>query len=80
VVKIIAFLMLIVSLVFGVVNVNKATSAQLETLNGIGPGKAAEIIKYRKAHGGFKSVDELVNVKGIGAKTVEKFKSQVVVR
>ena len=36
-VKIIAFLMLIVSLVFGVVNVNKATSAQLETLNGIGP-------------------------------------------
>ena len=79
-VKIIALLMFIVSLLFAVVNVNKATSAQLEALNGIGPSKAAEIIKYRKAHGGFKSVDELVNVKGIGPKTVQKFKSQVTVR
>lgn len=79
-VKIITFLILMASLVFGVVNVNKATSAQLETLKGIGPSKAAEIIKYRKAHNGFKSVDELVNVKGIGPKTVQGFRSEVSVR
>ncbi len=79
-VKIIALLILIVSLLFGVVNVNKATSAQLETLKGIGPSKAAEIIKYRKAHNGFKSVDELVNVKGIGPKTVQGFRGEVSIR
>ena len=69
--------MLLVSLVFGVVNVNSANSAQLQTLNGIGPSKAQEILKYRKAHGGFKTVDELVNVKGIGPKTLQNMKTQV---
>jgi competence protein ComEA len=52
----------------------------LETLKGIGPSKAAEIIKYRKAHNGFKSVDELVNVKGIGPKTVQGFRGEVSIR
>ncbi|MGD9653860.1 MAG: ComEA family DNA-binding protein, partial [Sulfuricurvum sp.] len=61
-------------------NINKANSAQLQTINGIGPTKAQEIIKYRKAHGGFKNINELVNVKGIGPKTVAKLKSQVSVR
>ena len=79
-VKIFVFLMLMFSLAFGIVNVNKANSAQLQTLNGIGPSKADEIIKYRKAHGGFKSVDELVEVKGIGPKTLQKFKGQVSIR
>ncbi|MDD5387433.1 MAG: helix-hairpin-helix domain-containing protein [Sulfuricurvum sp.] len=79
-VKIFTFLMLYVSLVFAVVNVNKANSAQLETLNGIGPSKAQEILKYRKAHGGFKTVDELVNVKGIGPKTLQNMKTQVSIR
>ncbi len=79
-IKILALLMLLVSFVFAVVNVNKANSAQLQTLNGIGPSKAGEILKYRKSHGSFKTVDELVNVKGIGPKTLQDMKSQVSVR
>lgn len=77
------FLLLLIfsfTLLYGAVNINKANSAQLQTINGIGPTKAQEIIKYRKAHGPFKNVVELVNVKGIGPKTVEKIKSQVSVR
>ncbi|MDD2781019.1 helix-hairpin-helix domain-containing protein [Sulfuricurvum sp.] len=79
-VKIITALFLFFSLAFGVVNINKANSAQLQSLSGIGPTKAQEIMKYRKAHGGFKTADELVNVKGIGPKTLQKLKSQVSVR
>ncbi|MFZ2888882.1 ComEA family DNA-binding protein [Sulfuricurvum sp.] len=79
-VKIFTILFLFFSFAFGVVNINKANSAQLQTLYGIGPTKATEILKYRKAHGGFKSVNELVNVKGIGPKTVQKLKSQVSIR
>lgn len=79
-VKIITMLLLFFSLAFGAININKANSAQLQNLNGIGPTKAQEIIKYRKAHGGFKSVDELVNVKGIGPMTMKKLKAQVSIR
>jgi len=79
-VKILTILFLFFSLAFGAININKANSAQLQTLNGIGPTKAQEILKYRKVHGGFKTVDELVNVKGIGPKTVQKLKSQVSIR
>lgn len=78
--KVLAILFLFFSLSFAVVNINKANSAQLQSLSGIGPTKAAEILKYRKSHGGFKSVDELVNVKGIGPKTVQKLKHQVTIR
>jgi len=67
-------------LVFGSVNINKANTAQLQTINGIGPTKAAAIIKYRKSHGGFKNTNEIVNVKGIGPKTFMKIKSQISVR
>ncbi len=79
-IKIIALLFFLVSVALGAVNINKATAAQLQTLHGIGPTKAAEIIKYRKNRGGFKNVNELVNVKGIGPKTVEKIRQQVSVR
>ena len=78
--KIILILFFTFTFVFGAININKANSAQLQTLNGIGPAKAEEIVKYRKAHGGFKSVDELVNVKGIGPKTVAKLKKNISVR
>ncbi len=78
--KLIFSFLLLVSIAFGAININKANSAQLQTINGIGPTKAAAIIKYRKTHGGFKSVDELVNVKGIGPKTVLKMKKQVSIR
>lgn len=79
-IKIFTILTLLVSFVFAAVNVNKANSAQLQTLNGIGPSKAEEILKYRKNHGSFRTVDELVNVKGIGPKTLQHMKSQVSIR
>lgn len=78
--RIIFIVLFLFSALFSAVNINKANSAQLQTINGIGPAKAQEIIKYRKSHGGFKTVDELVNVNGIGPKTVDKIRSQVSVR
>jgi competence protein ComEA len=54
-----------------VVDINRADATQLETLNGIGPAKAAAIIEYREANGPFATVEDLANVKGIGLRTVE---------
>jgi competence protein ComEA len=51
---------------------NSATLAQLETLSGIGPVKAQAILDYRAGAGGFSSVEQLLEVKGIGEKTLEK--------
>jgi len=48
------------------VNLNTATAAELDTLQGVGPVTAQKIIDYRTANGGFKSIDELKNVPGIG--------------
>lgn len=55
------------------VNVNTADATTLaDSLDGIGEAKARAIIEYREKHGAFKSADELVNVKGIGLRTVEQ--------
>ncbi len=55
------------------VSLNKATAEELSTvLSGIGLSKAEAIVNYRKANGPFKSVSDLVNVKGIGPATIEK--------
>lgn len=55
------------------VNVNKADAQTIATsLDGIGLSKAQAIVAYRDAHGPFKSVDDLGNVKGIGAKTLDR--------
>lgn len=51
-----------------VINLNTATAADLEGLSGIGPKRAADIVAYRDAHGGFKTVEELKEVSGIGEK------------
>lgn len=61
------------------INVNTATAEQLTALNGIGDTKAKAIVEYRQSHGAFKSVDQLVDVKGIGLKTVEKNRDQMTV-
>lgn len=62
------------------VDLNSATQAELESLSGIGPVKARAIITYREKHGPFKSVDELVKVKGIGPATVSKLRAEVEVK
>ena len=55
------------------VNINKADAQTIATsLDGIGVSKAQAIVAYRDAHGPFKSVDDLGNVKGVGAKTLER--------
>lgn len=55
------------------VNINTATAEQIaESLNGIGMSKAQKIVAYRTENGPFKNLDELVLVKGIGLKTIEK--------
>ena len=59
------------------VNVNTATQAQLETLHGIGPGKAKAIIDYRTKNGPFKSIADLDKVPGIGPGTMKHIKGDV---
>ena len=54
------------------VDINSATVAQLIEVNGIGEVLAQRIIEYRQAHEGFKSLDELNSVKGLGEKKLEK--------
>jgi len=61
------------------ININNAEQSSLESLPGIGPAKARAIIAYRNTNGSFKAVDELVNVKGIGQKTLEKIRSQIMI-
>jgi competence protein ComEA len=56
----------------GKVNINSATAEQLTTLPGVGPKLAARIVEYRQKSGGFKSVQELLNVQGIGEKNLQK--------
>ncbi|MDK2839208.1 MAG: competence protein ComEA [Thermosipho sp. (in: thermotogales)] len=57
------------------ININEADEKQLEKLPGIGPSKAKRIIEYREKNGKFKSLDELLNVNGIGPKTLEKIEN-----
>jgi competence protein ComEA len=61
------------------VNLNTATAADLQTLPKIGAAAAARIIEYREKNGGFKKIEDLMNVKGIGEKTFLKLKPMVVV-
>lgn len=62
------------------IDLNTATQEQLETVKGIGPVTAANIIAYRAGVGRFGAVDELLNIDGIGPKTLEKIRGQVTVR
>ncbi|HLT10415.1 MAG TPA: helix-hairpin-helix domain-containing protein [Micromonosporaceae bacterium] len=63
----------------GLVNLNTATSAQLQTLPGIGPVLAERIIAYREQHGGFEAVSDLRKVTGIGDARYDELKDLVTV-
>ena len=63
----------------GLLNLNTATTAQLEQLPGIGPVLAGAIIEERERRGGFQSINELRDVRGIGEKRFEDLRDQVVV-
>jgi len=63
----------------GLININTATRAQLETLPGIGSTIAQRIIDYRDAHGPFSSVGALIHVSGIGEKKLEAIWNYVTV-
>jgi competence protein ComEA len=62
------------------VNVNTASAEEIaESLKGIGLSKAQKIIEYREANGAFGHVDELVNVKGIGVRTVDQNRGMILI-
>ena len=62
----------------GVVNVNTASAEELQLLPGVGESRARAIVSLRKSRGGFRSVDELVEVKGIGPTLLERLRPFVV--
>ena len=74
--KILAMLVLGISLLFGAVDVNKANKQELMSLKGIGEKKAEAIIAYRKAKC-FSNINDLMQVKGIGPKFIEKNKKDL---
>ena len=59
------------------VNLNSATPEQLDTLDGVGPATAQKIIEYRTQHGGFRTVDDLGQVPGIGPKKLAALRGKV---
>ena len=63
----------------GKININTATQEELQTLNGVGASTATAIIEHREQAGPYSSVNDLVEVKGIGDKKVAKLADQVTV-
>ncbi len=62
----------------GVVNINTASSEELELLPRVGPALAGRIIEFREANGPFQTVDEILAVKGIGESSFEKLEPFIV--
>ena len=62
------------------VNLNQAGVADLQVLPGVGPALAERIVAYREAEGPFQDIDQLANVKGVGAKKLEKIRANVTLK
>jgi competence ComEA-like helix-hairpin-helix protein len=60
------------------IDINSASSLQLQEVPGIGPATAEKILAMRKSYGAFKSVDDLLSVRGIGPKRLEKMRKYLV--
>ena len=63
----------------GLININSANLEELKKISGVGDVKAQSIIEYREKNGGFKSIDEIKNIDGIGEKTFEKIKDKITI-
>lgn len=63
----------------GKVNLNLADSATLQTIPGIGPSKAERILDYRNTNGRFKTIEDIMNITGIGEKTFESIRAYITV-
>lgn len=63
----------------GKLNINTASFEELKTLNGIGDTRAESILKYREEHGGFQTIEDLMNVEGIKEGVFEKIKDRITV-
>lgn len=61
------------------IHLNQATAEQLQALPGVGPALSARIVSYRDEHGPFSSVEQLAEVKGIGAAKLAKLKDQLTI-
>ncbi len=61
------------------VNINTATSEELQLVPGIGPATADKILQMRKSYGAFKSVDDLLAIRGLGPKRLEKMRKYLTV-
>jgi competence protein ComEA len=63
----------------GKVNLNTATAAELDTLPGVGPATAAAILEYRRRHGRFMRIEDILEVRGIGEKKFADMKERLTV-
>lgn len=75
----VAIFLFLVGNAWAAVNINTADEQSLDSLSGIGPVKAQAIVDYRADNGEFENVDELLEVNGIGSKTLEEIKDEVTV-
>jgi competence protein ComEA len=61
------------------IDLNRATATDLDALPGLGPALAQRIMDYRQQHGPFKTIDDLIQVSGIGPKLLEKIKPHLII-
>jgi len=74
--KFLVLVVMAVSFLFAIVDINNATVKELTTLKGVGVKKAEKIVKYRKSHC-FKKVDDIIKVKGLGEKFLKNNRANI---